>query len=129
MKFKIVAIGIPLLLIGIMLNNGLINRASTLEEAKAWATSNLVDSQYTSTYTSEKTLYDENGIPFIVDVPDGAVVTVHWTGELVERNDEWGKNWCFTEELVANNQVIKIRENCINLARNTLNGKLLRSNP
>jgi hypothetical protein len=125
LKIKIVIIGIPLVLIGIMLNNGLVSRASTLEEAKAWATTNLVDSKYASTYTSEKTLYDENGNLFIVDVPDGAVVTIHWTGELVERNDEWGKNWCFEMELISNEEVIKNEEKCVNLSRNTITGKLL----
>ncbi len=125
MKIKLLVLGIPLVLLAIMLNNGLISRASTLEEAKAWASINLSDRQYASTFTSEKTLYDENGNPVIVDVPDGAVVTIHWTGDLFERNDEFGKNWCFIQELVANGQVIKVEKNCKNLARNSLNGKLL----
>ena len=129
MKTKFLVFGVPIVLIGIMLSNGLISRESSLEEAKAWANENLGDYQYTSSYTSEKTLYDEYGNPYTVEVPDGAVVTVHWTGELVERNDEWGKNWCFTQELIASDRVIKTRETCKNLSRNTFTGKLISSNP
>lgn len=125
MKFKILVFGIPALLIGIMLNNGLINRASTLEEAREWARYNLVDRQYTSSYTSEETMYDNFGNPVVVDVPDGAVVTIHWTGDLIERNDEWGKNWCFKMALINYGEVIKYEDKCVNLSRNSLTGKLL----
>ena len=125
MKFKVIVFGIPALLIGIMLNNGLINRASTLEEAREWATYNLVDREYTSIYTSEETMYDKFGNPVVVDVPDGAVVTIHWTGDLFEKNDEWGKNWCFKMELISYGEVIKNEDNCVDLSRNSLTGKLL----
>lgn len=126
-KLKLLVIGIPVLLVGIMLNNGLLNRASTLEEAKAWGNFNLADREYTSIYTSEKTLYDENRQPYVVDVPDGAVVTIHWTGDLYESNDEWGKNWCFKMQLISREIVIKNEEKCVNLSRNTLTGKLRNS--
>ncbi len=125
MKFKIIVFGIPALIIGIMLNNGLINRASTLEEAREWARYNLADRQYTSIYTSEETVYDQYGNPVVVDVPDGAVVTIHWTGDLFERNDEWGKNWCFKMELINYGEVLKNEDKCVNLSRNSLTGELL----
>jgi hypothetical protein len=124
-KFKIIVFGIPALIIGIMLNNGLINRASTLEEAREWARYNLADRQYTSIYTSEETVYDQYGNPVVVDVPDGAVVTIHWTGDLFERNDEWGKNWCFKMELINYGEVLKNEDKCVNLSRNSLTGELL----
>jgi hypothetical protein len=112
-----------------MLNNGLISRTSTLEEAISWASSNLADRDYASIYTSEETRYDENGNPEIVDVPDGSLVTIHWTGDLVEREDESGKKWCFKMALVSNGSTFKNYEKCVNLVRNSLTGKLLSENP
>jgi hypothetical protein len=70
-------------------------------------------------------MYDEQGIPMVVDVPDGAVVTIHWSGGLSEKNDEWGQNWCFKMQLIINNQVTKNEEDCRNLARNAITGALL----
>ena len=124
MKSRILLL-IPIVAIAIMLNNGLINRASTLDEAKNWALENLSDYERTSSFMSEKTMYDEYGNPVVVDVRDSAVVTTHWTGKLLERNDEWGKNWCFEMELISNGQVIKTENQCANLARNSFTGEVL----
>ncbi len=129
MKTRIILVGIPVVLIGVMLNNGLISRTSTLEEAKSWARANLADRDYASIYTSEELRYDSNGNSEIVDVPDGSVVTIHWTGDLVEREDESGKEWCFKMELISYGATIKNYEKCINLVRNSLTGKLLSENP
>lgn len=129
MKTKFVVAGIPVLVLGIMLNNGLISRASTIDEARNWAEIYLEDRNYSSSYTSEETLYDEYGNPVVVDVPDGALVTIHWNGGLVERNDQWGKNWCFDMELISYGKLLKDQQKCVNLARNFFTGKLLNENP
>ena len=126
MKPKTIVLVIFLVLVGVALNNGIINRASTEPEAIAWAESNLQDRDYYSSYTSERMFYDETGNPVVVDVPDGANVTIHWTGDLFEKNDEWGKNWCFKMQLISNGEVIKNNDKCENLSRNSLTGKLLR---
>ena len=126
MKLRLLLIVGVLFIIGLLLNNGIINRPSTEAEAISWAASNLLDREYVSMYTSEETLYDENGNPTLADVPDGAVVTIHWSGELFEKNDDFGKRWCFKMQLIARSIVIKNEDKCEDLSRNTLTGKLLR---
>lgn len=126
MKLRMSLLVGVLFLIGLFLNNGIINRASTYIEAISWAQLNLQDREYVSMYTSEETLYDENGEPILVDVPDGAVVTIRWSGELYEKNNDFGKRWCFKMQRISKDIIIKSEEKCEDLSRNTLTGRLLR---
>ena len=126
MKKKTIVIVGFVVLAGILLMNGIFNRPSTEAEARDWAASNLQDRVYTSMYTSEQTLFDGEGNPIVVDVPDGSVVTIHWTGDLYEKNDEWGKNWCFKMQLLSRNVVMKNLDKCENLSRNSLTGAVLK---
>lgn len=125
MKFRFLVIGIFVVFTVVMLNGGLISRASTKEEAIEWGNNNLSDSEYFASYTAEEIMYDKFGNERIVQVPSGATVIIHWTGDLYQKNDEFGNRWCFQMEKIAHGQVIANDDKCVELSKNSLTGKFV----